>query len=364
LLVKHNNFYEKYILILSIAILLDLFVSVYLTPQNGDSQKIALKFILIPLVALVYANTNTSTINFNGMFLVIAVTIAYSLEKLLACKNIKFTSVLVLSLIIVAIISVQKLKMPYSWIGLSQSSILKATTELSNIPHTKGIYVDQITAEVFKTINEVVGKYSKNDKDVYFYPSIPMFYYLYNKVPPYKNVVQWFDVISSSDIKQELNDFKASPPKVIVFLDPPRFVYQLHYKLIKRPLTQIDFETEFEKLMKNGEYSLYKYVLYNQELLDLDYDNDILSFVLKNKMYNNYKLSALVKSLSDTENVSVVSLLKNGITSVPITADTIVNTNDLINIRVTESAAKLTIENLGYVYNTKKYTIKIYIRND
>ncbi|OGT06298.1 MAG: hypothetical protein A2103_00500 [Gammaproteobacteria bacterium GWF2_41_13] len=351
-------------IMISLSALEFLFFKVYFF-KNKSPQNLAYHFLVIPLIALAYCDTQTATFGGEGTFFVVAVAFAYLLNASGCIPYLNRKYLMIGLLVVVPWVVVQKCQHPYSWWGLSQSPIYSAKNELSNV-YMRGIYMDDPTAEAFNIIGDSINKFSKTNSDVYLFPDIPIFYYLYHKVPPYKNVVQWFDVITSADLQDEFNSFNQKLPAVIVFLDPPDYVYAGHAALIKRPLIQLMFKKKFEELVQDGSYRLYQSFIYDAVLDHIYYDDHVQTrnVILKNRNLNGKTLSYLYMNNQDEmmNNILIKGVIHNGI-SEPISGDTVIYDGDTLILEITDSDLTKVVNNLGYLSNSDFYTIKIYVKN-
>jgi hypothetical protein len=333
----------------------------FLDKENIWYQKF--KFLLLPLGALIYCNTHSAGLNNIGLYFVNVFSFGYLLDCILKNTCIKRLYIVIITATLLVAIIVAKVMLPYSWWGLNQGAIYHADNELP-YPETKGIYVDKATEEAFNLISGTIRKYSTSDSDVYLFPDIPIFYYLEHKKPPYRNVVQWFDVISSQHIQQELQDFRQHLPSVVIFLDPPNFVYLGHASLIKRPLIQLEFKSALDALVKAGQYVTYDYV-YSQALTDFSFVNNQeveYAFVVQNPNMEGETLSALYTSLGETDDYVVKSLLHEGIMVRHLDNNTKLHIGDRLTLLLPLYDVKNIINKVGYVFNGDYYTIRIYIK--
>lgn len=242
---------------LSIAILLIVTYKIYrpapygLSSMNPDQQYLPL---VVLLIILAYTNTHTASFNSVGMAMPIAFSTAYLLHN---CRGMEYARKWLITAIFVLLPGVVVVKWfsPYDWWGLKQPSILEAREALP-YKEMKGIYVDDQTEKLFSVIKSSIEQYSLNDRDVFLYPSIPMFYALHEKLPPFKSVVQWFDVMTKKQGEAEINSLTNNPPRLIVFLNPPDFVYRGHAELKKDSLIQGEFRELFFKWIIDKEYRI------------------------------------------------------------------------------------------------------------
>lgn len=230
--------------------------------------------VILPLLlALAYCNTHTAGFNFVGMLFVIAVSWSLIFEKIMDQLKISYKYIFLAIIFIIASMGVSKLFLPYDWWRLTQGPIMRATHELK-YQGLKGFYVDKKTYICYEKIGRIIEEHSRGPKDVYLFPNIPIFYFLHGKTPPYRNVVQWFDFISKEQLLAELKELQQDPPKIIVFLEPPKFVYEGHYKLLKRQLVQLQFRDQINKWQIRGKYEQVDVFMYDDRFLSDTYASE------------------------------------------------------------------------------------------
>jgi hypothetical protein len=156
-----------------------------------------------------------------------------------------------------------KFYFPYEWWG-AQSSISKATHHLP-YDALKFINVDKSTSDFFITVKEAIDTYSRGD-DIYLFPRIPIFYELHKKLPPTRNPVQWFDVISQKNMEDELREIRQARPSLVIMLTSGAAAYSIHENLKHQPLGQSQVADYFDSEVSKGTYQLLKYQIFNNEL--------------------------------------------------------------------------------------------------
>ena len=68
----------------------------------------------------------------------------------------------------------------------------------------KNLRVGEETYDLLTTIKDAVNTHSSERDDVYFYPHMPFFYIMHDKLPPTRNPVQWFDVIPDREMQKRV----------------------------------------------------------------------------------------------------------------------------------------------------------------
>ena len=226
--------------------------------------------IAYPALGLIYANSMTSDLVAEAMIIIAAPALCLVVDFIR--KKTSDSAFKVTVLIFIVLFSIRlfhdKGNTPYSWWGFQQSKITEAnfTPPYSLL---KGLSVDEATYEVLSEINLAVNALpnSEDRKNVYFYPHMPFFYLLHNKLPPTKNPIQWFDVIRNSDMKKEIDFFKSGHSSdLLVMFDPPINAYLGHKSMKKNQLPQTIFVEQIESLNRAKQYELQKYVFFKNGL--------------------------------------------------------------------------------------------------
>lgn len=345
---------------LAIAVLILVILRFYIF--RDISQELGVSLLLPPLVALVYCNTHTAGLNFPGMLFVIAFTSALAFEYIVEHTAVKPVLLSSLLLLPAPFLIFKKLEVPYDWWGFKQSSVLHSEYSLP-YPQTRGIYVDSITRDAFGEISAAIDKFSRTDSDVYLFPDIPIFYYLHKKKPPYKSVVQWFDVIGSVKIEKELSDFESNPPNLVVFLDPPDFVYAGHANLLRRELPHARFKESFEKLVDDDKYVAYRYRVYDRADSAPYRTSPLLKLKIKvrNSKYFGKEISYLYQDLGKPSGFEIKNIVRNG-ADIAISSHEIIHKNDLFVVEIDKRLVKTIADSVGYLVGADLYTLKIYVR--
>lgn len=355
------NKYEGDIILLtctlSFSIILGLLVNVFIFKKN-----IPVKILLIPLLMFAYCNTQTAGFNTTGLYFLILIASACFFKFCLNLQiDLKFFAA---SLIVLGLsFFINKILFPYNWWGLTQSSIFSAKYTIDT-PQLKGIYFDKKTSTAFNLINSEISKYSKKDNDVLLFPNIPIFYYLNNKVPPYKAVVQWFDVISSQDIDNEQNDFKKNLPNIVIVLEPPTFVYAGHASLLGRPLAQHDFYQKLNNLVKEGVYTP-KYTLYSDLVLKDLYTNNTVNQWFQFDKCNEKTKSLIFSDLRKCDaNYSITKVNSYNMISTNNLKDEKIHCGDFLELTLQKSSIACVTDKLGPPISTDNFIVAIYVRSD
>lgn len=237
--------------------------------------------MLFPVLALVYANSMTAGLCVGGLFIVMPFALSALFSSLISDYDrvrfeylyYPFIGALFLSLLI------YKQKEPYNWWGLRQGAVSQAKFDLP-YEQLKYFKVDEATYQLFLDVRNEINEKSRSSDDVYLYPDMPIFYQLHDKLPVTKNIVQWFDVISSDQYIDELSQIKIKKPRLVIMLDPPWYVYKGHSDLKQTRLLQLDFIKYMDSLVSRGVYRLVKYQVYNNELFgDNVNDEDFIGMI-------------------------------------------------------------------------------------
>ncbi len=291
-----------------------------------------------PIFSLIYANTTTAALDFNGEFEVITIALMvffYKVNRFFE-KNPKkqlivMVTIILISFMVLAWVGIKKTKNTYMWWIGPTHSMKKARFEPS-YSQLQGLRVDKVTKQVLEKTHSFVSKNSIANNDVYFF-NLPVFYILENKLPPFRVVSHWFDVVTTNQIKKEYFSLKENAPQNVVAFYPEKAAFLGHAKMKNQvnPFYQDRILTHFEnKLiykfkgcqnysMREMEYGEKEYLI---ELMgsigDLDYkvnvfnknnDAHILltsSYVLKNSIILNEKKPVVEISLSLNNNQRIL----------------------------------------------------------
>ncbi|HEY3300174.1 MAG TPA: glycosyltransferase family 39 protein [Methylophilaceae bacterium] len=248
------------LLVVCLAILIILTYQAYKYLLSNSTMDLSTKnvAIVLPLLALAYSNTNTSTFDYNGMQIPVAFGVGYILSRIEFIPSPRYWIMSCLFfLAITPRVVATKLLEPYSWWENVQGSVFSAKYE-TNYSDLRGIYVNHIYRDVFNEIKETVDKYSISSSDVYFY-NLPLFYLLHKKVPPFRAVVHWFDVVSTTQMNSELSKLEKIPPRLIVAMEPSPLAFVIHRQLKHAEhLPQEDFQEHLDQWVSDGKYRLLK----------------------------------------------------------------------------------------------------------
>lgn len=319
--------------------------------------------LAMPLLALVYCNTNTAGLNFPGMYFVVAFSAAFAFEYVVRNSAVRPAFLAAILFLPLPFLVYKKVNTPYDWWGFKQSSVLMAKYQLP-YPQTKGIYVDEMTEKTFAAISDAINRFSHTNSDVYLFPDIPIFYFLHGKVPPYKNVVQWFDVIGSKKVQEELDEFLAKPPSLVAFLDPPDFVYLGHERLLHRKVTQLKFRDAFERLVDEGKFYTYRYMLYFPRPKVIYGVNAPVraNVYVKSQRCVGKNILDISRELGNPAEFKITGILRDGV-YISLSSNEKVRRGDIMSFQVDRGFLRHTIDSIGYSVGGEYYTLKIYVRS-
>lgn len=198
--------------------------------------------------ALLYANTLTAALNVVGIGMLIAyyggigflafvgwlrrADVVWVRVSVLAC-------VLIIGTLVVRF-ETDKLGHPYSWWGISEDAAYRGTTQ-SSAPLLAGLKLSPYRVMVIDHVISDIREITHPGDPIFAYPNIPIFYPLTDRLPPTKSAIQWFDVVTESALENDFLLLLRSPPKAIVEMTLPEFVYAGHQQLLGRSLLQKSF---------------------------------------------------------------------------------------------------------------------------
>ncbi|GBL44286.1 hypothetical protein SFMTTN_0081 [Sulfuriferula multivorans] len=371
-----NSLYHllrELIIPVSIALLIVLSFKIYRRLRDdATTSEINIKYvgIVFPLIALAYSNTNTASFDFNGMQIPIAFTVAWILNRIQRFPQQKYF--LLASLFFLAIlprIAIGKLLVPYSWWENTQGSVFSARYQ-TNYPDLAGIYVDVKYRDVFNMIKLYVDRYSLSQSDVYFY-NLPIFYALHKKIPPFREVVQWFDVVSSKQMENELRALRKHPPRVIVALEPSPVAFAVN-RILKQNenLPQEDFRNQLDQWVFEGKYRLVRSVALPTHKLNIS-KLEIMPKATQNVLIQNVSiigedLDNAVQTIGALKNkVRVVEVIRNALIYQP-TPSFKLKAGDMLTLRGNYQDLMAVSDELGVARDLPRdwNSVNIYLRED
>jgi hypothetical protein len=330
--------------------------------------------MVYPLGGLVYANSMTSGLVDETLILIAAplfVILLGILEKHLDKNNQKLLRVGILTVVLA--LSVQawtkKFNEPYSWWGYSVAPISESTY---TPPYEllSGVTVDYETLEMLKTIKSRVEEYSKGDSDVYFYPHLAFFYILHEKFPPTSNPIQWFDVISNSQMQNEIDYLKHSGPELLVMFDASYYAYQGHLRM-KKNLPQLRFIEGVNELIADGKYRVLDYKIYRrgiEGILNKGVLNDVKITIANPRFEGEKLLDVLGQLLNGSPRSFILDLAIFDGVGIKLEDSDVINhiikANDILMVSAKPEIIETLAKNLGFIDKSVEawYSLKILVR--
>lgn len=348
---------EKAVILISVIYVIYLGLGVILKKEVG--------FLFFPLGIQILAITMSAGLCIAGIYIISAFAFAYLFtffERSL--KNNYQRTILILTIILTFVITYKKINDPYQWWGLNQSSAINATYSLP-FEEMRYIKVDKMTSTFFNDVKHYADQYKSDN--MYFYPHIPSFYQLYNSHPISQNLVQWFDVISTDNLKKELRLLKQKEPDLIVVLDPPWSAYIGHAELKKSTLLQPKFIEFLDQSVLNGKYKLEKYQIYDNKVFG-DNLGQYADINISLRVNNPMSIGQTCENSLITHNVigndfTILSIQHNGVKINDIRNYKLAS-NDLIAFKVKFSLLNELIKIFGTpdITDQKFYSYRIYTK--
>ena len=214
-------------------------------------------FIIVTVsLGLIWGCGTAAGIGEVALILVSGLLIGIALNVRSRLNIVKFTS-LILCLLLVPFMASQKYIYPYNWWGLTQPDIRTTSTPL-NSKYYHGFIVSEQTARIYSEVPPIVDKYTKPGDHIYAFPNIPVFYLLTDRYPDTFALVSWFDVESDQFAEDDARRLIESPPKVIIYLDVPEFVWEGHEQAFRNGNMsgQRKIKEAIESLTSSGKYEL------------------------------------------------------------------------------------------------------------
>ncbi|MBN2098781.1 MAG: hypothetical protein JW753_04200 [Dehalococcoidia bacterium] len=146
---------------------------------------------------------------------------------------------------------------PYYWWGLHQPDIRTTSTRLKP-RYLQGFVVSEETARIFTEVTSIVERDTQPGDSIYAFPNIPIFYLLTERYPDTFGVVSWFDVEPDRLAADDAQRIRESPPKIIISLDVPEYVWQAHEDMFRSGEIsgQRMIKDSIDYLTSSGDYEL------------------------------------------------------------------------------------------------------------
>lgn len=270
------------------------------------------------ILTIIYTGTMTAGFNYVSMQIPIAILICSLLSRFL--DNISKSIKIILSCILIAtsIYGFYKNKFiseSYNWWGYSLSPINDSYYS-SDIIKLNGIKFDKNTHDILTA----TSKYMVDKNNTLFsFPSIPIFYYLYDRKPLVSSPVLWFDVFPSKYLDGTLKTLKDNNPDYVFWLKPTHYSYEGHAKLKNNKIPLIDIDNYLNNLIKVGKYEIVyikPIVSGNDSIGNLIYKKNITNTINASFICNFCDNLFMKKIILNNEIVSYTSNADQGFISI------------------------------------------------
>ena len=199
--------------------------------------------LAIGALGLTFGNGTSAGLSEISAFIALSWCIAWVLQQ----NSIPFLGVAVVfytTLLLTTALCYSKFDRPYSWWGTSEGDARTATFRMDH-PILGGVYLNNDTFSNYSAITEALKEIANHD-DLFSFPNIPIVYLLANQLPSTKAVIGWYDFLNDHDAEAEADRIASDPPNIIVYLQLPAEVLEVHERLFRGglPLGQrkvIDF---------------------------------------------------------------------------------------------------------------------------
>jgi hypothetical protein len=211
------------------------------------------------ILCMIYASSLASGIASQDLVYFIIPFFLYLIRGKIFCNN---KDQILISLLFLIFINAKlfeiKFNNPYHWWEQIQSPIYESTSN-SDISKLKHMSFDDDTFTMLGALRKYTDLFSIENNDVLYYPHIPIYYYLLNKIPFDNQLVYWFDFSESSEINNLIKAIASKGPKVIAIYDPSYRSYVGHSDMKRERVAQFDLINYLNENVKNGTYRLEYY---------------------------------------------------------------------------------------------------------
>lgn len=227
-----NWFYHRALIISASMVTFTLFiVYLYKIIKEKKGQYFTIFIISTASMSLIYGTGTSGGVGDAGLILSLGLMFGHLL-LVRSYFNIGKIVFLVLCVSLMFFLASKKYTQPYYWWSLTQSDIRTATEPVST-KYLSGFLLSKDTAKIYSEVNRIVEKYTQPGDTIYTFPNIPVFYLLTNRRPDTFALINWFDVLPDKLAIEEANHILESPPKIIIWLDVPEFVWEAHEKMFR-----------------------------------------------------------------------------------------------------------------------------------
>lgn len=146
---------------------------------------------------------------------------------------------------------------PYNWWGLDEPDIRTGSAQ-PQPDYLRGFAISDQTARIYSEVTAIVTEATDPGDAIYTFPNIPIFYLLTDRYPDTFGIISWFDVEPDRFAVSDAARLLESPPKVIIYLEVPEFVWEGHEGAFRGGLLsgQRQIKEAIVDLTSSGDYRL------------------------------------------------------------------------------------------------------------
>ena len=210
-----------------------LLFGIYLLKIIREKKALYLDTFIISTISLglLWSTSTSAAIGDMGMILTLGLLLGY-LSFIPSYFHVSKIATLILCAFLILFMASSKYIHPYNWWSLTQPDI-RTTSTLLNVKNLDGFVVSENTSCIYSEVTSIIEKYTKPGDNIYTFPNIPIFYLLADRYPNTFAVVSWFDVLPDKYAEEDAQRLIESPPKVIIYLDVPEYVWQSHEQMFR-----------------------------------------------------------------------------------------------------------------------------------
>jgi hypothetical protein len=227
-----NFIYYRVLLITGFTGSLLLF-SIYLLKIIREKKALYFNIFIISTMSLgfLWSTSTSAAIGDMGMILALGLLLG-CLSFIPSYFHVSKIATFILCAFLILFMASSKYIHPYTWWGLTQPDI-RTTSTLLNSKYLDGFILSEQTAHVYSEVTSIVEKNTRPGDNIYTFPNIPIFYLLTDRHPNTFALVSWFDVLPDQLAEEDAHRLIESPPKVIIYLDVPEYVWQSHEQMFR-----------------------------------------------------------------------------------------------------------------------------------
>lgn len=205
----------------------------------------------LPMLGFFAGNGTSGGLTEISAFLGLAFYLAF-LFDLSKSNLISRLLILIIGLLLSTSFIEKKYNTPYSWWGVTTQDIRSTPCEFGD-GIMAGLCLPNQKLSDIGIIEKEIKRLTGEERFIYIYPHIPIFYILSGKLPFSGAVISWFDFMSDEKANEVASNLAQAPPSLIIYAHVPNNAISVHETLFRggRTSGQRNIENTIEALLSN-----------------------------------------------------------------------------------------------------------------